>query len=271
MVYNCGMKKKLTIFISLLIIALFVFWFFYPLRSFAVMGFYSASHEKDSVMKHSGFEIDMPSAKEWYPFVMTYNAQGFRKYSSIDADMSIMYNFGAFNLLTRTSLLYDKQSSKYSSFYGAYVVKENGGVFAFDESGNLDINELSLAVKYDYTRLVIEDFGCEKQTFVLEDFKLKDDVSFAGTEGWTRADATLSVNGAAHNYDGYKTPYLQYGRPMQEYDTNFEVTKVYGIVYAKYLEEYDCTVMVYVIAPSNSAAQECDEEILKETTIAPLP
>ena len=270
MVYNCGMKKKLTILVSLAVISFFLFWFFYPLRSFVVMGVYSASHEKESVMQRSGFEINMPSARGWYPFVMTYNADGFSRYSGLDAQMSIMYNFGTFDLADRTSLLYDKDSDKYSSFYGAYVVKENGGVYAFDEAGGLDIDELSLAVKYDYTKLVIEDFGCEDPVFSLEGYETQNDISFAGTDGWVKVDASLLVNGAAHNYDGYKTPYLQYGRPMQEYDEDFEIMKAFGRVYAKYFEEYGCTVMVYVIAPSRQAAEKCDAEILSRTIIAPL-
>ncbi len=270
MVYNCGMKKKLKVLFSLLIIALFVFWFFYPLRSIAVMSVYSASHAKESVMKQSGFEIDMPSGKGWYPFVMTYNAGGFKRYSGLEADMSIMYSFGSFDILKRTSTIYDKQSDKYSSFYGAYVVKQKDGIFAFDDNGNFDVDELSLAVKYDYTKLVIQDFGCDEPVFALDRYEAADGMSFAGTSSWIRVDAVLTVNGAAHNYNGYKTPYLQYGRPMQEYDTDFEVTNVYGRVYTKYFEEYDCTVMAYIIAPSTEALEKCDSEILSGTIIAPL-
>ncbi len=269
MVYNCGMKK-LKVLISLLIISLFIFWFFYPLRSLVVMSVYSTSHAKESVMKQSGFEIDIPSGRGWYPFVMTYNADGFRNYSGIDADMSIMYNFGSFDMLKRTSFIYDKQSDKYSSFYGAYVVKQKDGIFAFDDSGNLDIDELSLAVKYDYTKLVIQDFGCSEPVFVLDGYEKDDSVTFAGTDGWVRVDASLTVNGAAHNYNGYRTPYLQYGRPMEKYDDSFKIISLYGRVYTKYFEEYGCTVMAYIIAPAADALEECDSEILSRTTIAPL-
>ena len=234
------------------------------------MSVYSADHEKQSVMKQSGFEIDISSGRGWYPFVMTYNANGFDTYSGLDADMSIMYNFGTFDVLTRTSALYDTGSEKYSSFYGAYVVKENGGVFAFDENENLDIGELSLAVKYDYTKLVIEDFGCNEPVFSLDGYEKEDGVSFAGMDGWVRVDASLTVNGAAHNYDGYKTPYLQYGRPVMKYENDFETIQMYGRVYAKYFEEYCCTVMVYVIAPSVKTIDACDLNIISKTHIKPL-
>jgi len=264
------MKKKLIKLISFVLIIAALFYFFYPLRSLAVMGIYSAQHEKESVMRQNGFEIDMPSGRGWYPFVMTFNADGFKRFSGLDAKMSIMYNFGAFDLSTRTSSIYDTDSEYYSSFYGAYVIEENGGVFGFDENGWLDMDEVSLAVKYDYTKLVIEDFGCEKPVFGIDDTAIEEGITFAQTDGWTRIDAVLNVNGCAHGYDGYKTPYLQYGRPFGEVETDFEETQLFGRVYAKYFEEYGCTVMAYIIAPNTDTLENCDIEILSETTIAPI-
>lgn len=262
--------KKLVILLILIVIGFALFWFFYPLRSYVVMSIYSASHAKDSVMQQNNFKIDMPSGEGWYPFVMTYNAEGFRKYTGLEADMSIMYNFGAFDLGKRTSTIYDKASDKYSSFYGAYVVQEKEHTFGFNEDGSVDIDAISLAVKYDYAKLVIRDFGCEEQTYSIDGVTTEPNLSFIGSDGWTRIDAVLTVNGAAHNYNGYKTPYLQYGRPMEKVEKDFEVTNLYGRVYAKYFNEYGCTVMVYVIAPSLEAVDTCDENILKETIIAPL-
>lgn len=262
--------KKLAILLLLIVIGFALFWFFYPLRSYVVMSVYSASHAKDSVMQQSGFKIDMPSGEGWYPFVMTYNAEGFKSYSGLDADMSIMYNFGAFDLAKRTSSIYNKTSDKYSSFYGAYVVQEKEHTFGFHEDGSVDVDAISLAVQYDYTKLVIRDFGCKKQTFSIDDVTAETSLSFAGSDNWTKIDAVLTVNGAAHNFNGFKTPYLQYGRPMEETEEDFEATQLYGKVYAKYFHEYDCTVMVYVIAPSLEAVDTCDKNILRETIIAPL-
>lgn len=262
--------KKYVVIISIALVALALFWFFYPLRSLIVMSYYSNDHAKQSIMRQSDFEIDIPSGRGWYPFVMTYNATGFGSFSGKDAKMSIMYNFGAFDFAKRTSSLYDKQSDKYSSFYGAYVVQENGGVFGFGDDGEIDLTDVSLAVEYDYTKLVIRDFGNEPQTYELGNFVVEDDVTYAGSGGWTRIDAVMRSNGAAHNYDGYKLAYLQYGRPMESVQVDFEVTQLFGRVYAKYFSEYDSTVMIYVIAPSLSAIDVCDSSILNKTTIAPL-
>lgn len=262
--------KKSVIAISLILFALALFWFYFPLRSLIVMSYYSGDHAKQSVMRQNNFEIDMPSGKGWYPFVMTYNAGGFSAFSGLDADMSIMYNFGAFDLTKRTSTLYDKQSDKYSSFYGAYVVQETGGVFGFADNGEIDLDEVSLAVQYDYTKLVIRDFGCQVQTFKIGDFIIEENITYAGIQGWTRIDAVMESNGTAHNYEGYKLPYLQYGRPMAQVETDFKVLPLFGRVYAKYFEEYNSTVMIYVIAPNTEAVDLCDSDILSKMIIAPL-
>ena len=263
--------KKYVVIISLILVALALFWLFYPLRSLVVMSYYSNDHAKQSVMRQSEFEIDIPSGKGWYPFVMTYNASGFGSFSGKGAKMSIMYNFGAFDFATRTSSLYDKQSDKYSSFYGAYVVQESNGVYGFSGGGEIDLTEVSLAVEYDYTKLVIRDFGLDSQTFEIGEFVIEEDVTYAGSSGWTRIDAVMISNGAAHNYDGYMLPYLQYGRPMEDVEIGFEVLPLYGRVYTKYFSEYDSTIMIYVIAPSTDAVNVCDSNILSKTIIAPLP
>jgi hypothetical protein len=96
--------KKLLVLILFLFIALFVFWFYYPLQSYIVMGVYSGQQSGASVMSENGFVVDMPPGAGWYPFMLTFNATGFKDWSGIDADMSIIYNFGAFDPATSTTL-----------------------------------------------------------------------------------------------------------------------------------------------------------------------
>jgi len=265
--YNAAMKKLIRVLMILAVLAAAVFWFFYPLRSLVVMGIYSAQHDNDSVMSRAGVDIDMPSSKGWYPFVMTYNAHSFGAWANVDAQMSIMYNFGAFDLLKRTSTIYDRQSDKYSAFYGAYAVRESGGVFGFAPDGSVDMDEVSLAVEYDYTQLVIAGFGLQNPVFSVDEYTVAQNVDYAGSGGWTRVDAQITANGAAHNYDGYVQPYLQYGRPMESVETDFEETAFYGRVYAKYLEHRDVTVMLYIIGPSEGTVEICDKEVLSKTEI----
>jgi hypothetical protein len=213
--YNNGMRK-LMVFLLLLIIGLFIFWFFYPLQSYIVMSIYSGQQSATSVMNENKFKIDMPSGDGWYPFLLTFNATSFRDWSGIDADMSILYTFGAFDSATRTSSIYDTASDKYSAFYGAYVVKKNSGTFGFSD-GALDIGEVTKAVEYDYTQLVISAFGCSAPVFNVESYNIEGNKSIAGSEGWTQIDAVISANGCAHNYKSDKTSYLQYGRPIHNF------------------------------------------------------
>lgn len=258
--------RKLLALLLLLIVGFLIFWFFYPLQSYIVMGIYSGQHSASSVMRENGFTIDMPLGEGWYPFVLTYNATGFRGWSGIDADMSIMYNFGAFDPVTRTSSIYDTESDKYSSFYGAYAVKKKDGAFGFSD-GKLDMDEVAKAVNYDYTQLVLAAFGCREPVFSVGSVQTQEDASIAGSGGWTRIDAALSASGCAHNFKSDKTPYLQYGRPMKEVPEDFATVNMHGRIYAKYLEQYGCTVMLYVITPSESAAGVCDSGILQKTVI----
>jgi hypothetical protein len=264
------MKKLKVALPILLVIGIIIFWFFYPLRSLLVMSVYSGQMSGESVMRKNGFTVDMPSGEGWYPFVMTYNAAGFRDWSGIDADMSIMYNFGAFDMLKRTSSIYDTKSDKYSAFYGAYIIRKNGGEFGFSDGGEINTNEIETAFKYDYTQLVMSAFGCTDLVFEVTDYDIKNDVHIADCEGWTLMDAKLRVNGAAHNYNGDKTPYLQYGIPMEKVQKDFAEIELYGRIYVKYLEEYKCTIMIYVMAPAEKTISDCDREILNKTRIKGL-
>lgn len=259
--------KKIIIIVIVMLIAALVFWFFFALRSYVAMGIYSAQHEADSVMRRNGFDIEIPSGKGWYPFVMTYNTHGFKAWSGIDADMSIMYNFGAFDAQTRTSSIYDQSSDKYSAFYGAYVVSKHDDAFGFKDE-DIDIREIALAVEYDYTQLVIKDFGCQSLVFNIDNYDIATDLVYAGSDGWMRMDARITANGAAHNFEEHKRPYFQYGIPMTQVETDFAPITLYGRVYAKYFEKFDCTVMIYVIAPSENTVAQCDESVLEKTKIS---
>ena len=264
------MRKKIIILAALLVIAALLFWFFYPLRSYVVMGVYSGQHSRESVMKQQGFEVDIPSGRGWYPFMLTYNADGFSAWSGIDADMTILYNFGAFDAGTRTSAIYDADSDKYCAFYGAYVLHKDEGAFGFGDGGEADMDEIAVVVEYDYTVLVLEGFGCGEPVFRVDGYDMQTGVSYAGSGGWTRIDADITTNGVAHTYKESKTAYLQYGPPTQTADEDFAVTELHGRLYIKYLQEYDCTVMLYVIAPDEAAVDVCDADILQTTKITDL-
>jgi hypothetical protein len=199
-----------------------------------------------------------------------FKADGFAAWSGINADMSILYTFGAFDPVTRTSSLYDSDSDKYSAFYGAYVISKNDRAFGFDKNGILNMDEVTAAVKYDYTQLVMVNFGCVSPVFNVTDMTASGNVWCAGSGDWTRIDAVLRVNGAAHAYKENRLAYLQYGKPVSIPDKNFLEIDMTGRVYAKYFPEYGCTVMLYCIAPEQNAVDACDITALQKTVIAAL-
>jgi hypothetical protein len=105
--------------------------------------------------------------------------------------VSVLYSFGAFDMRTRASSLYDPASDKYSAFYGAYVVQEDGGVFGFNEDGSLNADEVAEAVRYDDTQLVLANFGCDDPVFEIRHIQTAPGAACAGSNGWTRVDAVI--------------------------------------------------------------------------------
>jgi hypothetical protein len=259
--------------IALLVIAAVLFgliWTYPMLCSDVVMGVYSAQQRNVSVMRDCGMDIHIPIADGWYPNMLVFNAEGFAAWSGVPARMSILYTFGAFDIQTRASLLYDPASDQYSAFYGAYVVQKDGGPFGFNEDGSLNVDEVTEAVRYDDTQLVLANFGCDNPVFEVGQIKTTSGVVCAGSAGWARIDAALRVSGAAHTYKEDRMAYLQYGKPPHHVVKDFAETAMSGRIYAKYFPEYGCTVMMYVLAPALETVDRCDTETLQKTVIAAL-
>ena len=245
-------------------------WAYPILRSHIVMSVYSAQQRNASVLRECGMDIRIPIADGWYPQMLAFNADGFAAWSGIDARMTVLYTFGAFDIKTRASLLYDPASDKYSAFYGAYAVRKEDGVFGFGEDGALNLDEITRAVRYDDTQLVLASLGCSEPVFEIERIDVTQDAVCAGSGKWVRIDAVLRVSGAAHAYQEDRLAYLQYGAPPPYAGEDFAVTQMSGRVYAKYFPEFDCAVMMYCLAPSIKAVDECDAQALQKAEIAAL-
>ena len=139
------------------------------------MSIYSASESKTSLMKKEGIDLKIPGGystlkKDWYPFVITYNAHGFSNFTKKDVDLSILYNFGAFDYIKGSSLLYSVSSDYHSAFYGAYAVKENGNSYGYNQYGKINVDEMADIFKYDMQVLVLQSIGCDSPIF---DFEIK--------------------------------------------------------------------------------------------------
>lgn len=236
--------------------------------SLAVMKTYSSENERDSLLTEKGIEIDMQSGEGWYPFVMTFNADdGFRYFvGDDDIRLTILYNFPEFDLRKGCSRIYDAASPYYNSFYGAYALN---GAYGFDESGKLDIDVASRVPEYDFTRLVLGDLGMpmNKKVFSWKPSAIWEDVRFAGYEGWTRIDVQMTVNGVAHQKEEYLRNYIQYGAPGYDVSEEFAPVSMKGRIYAKYFEEWDCSIYFYVMTGDEEVLEVCDGEILQKSEI----
>lgn len=242
------------------------------LRSMAVMSVYSGACEKEGIPASEGIDIKIPSGKGWYPFVMTYNADGaFARCTGEEgARLTILYNFPAFDHLRGCSRLFDETSPFYNSFYGAYLTQlPSGKVYGFGPD-EVDLEEaVSTVAQLDFFGLVLEDFGLTKQEQVFEYSAgaVTESLYFAGTDGWTKLTADIRVNGSGHEAMKGVRSYWQYGRP------NFPVTGAFApvdmkcTVYARYFAEWNTTVFFYVMAADEKVMNDCIENILSTSTL----
>ncbi len=278
-------KKVLAVFAAALIIFILSPLSRYVL-SLGVMSVYSGIHERNSIMAEKGIELEIPgggatSEKDWYPFVMTFNPGSSFGRAAGDSSLklTILYNFGAFDLARGCSSLYDTESEYYNSFYGAYLVthtdgesRAEGGTsfpFGFDAEGHIVPEQTAIVPKFDFQHLVLGDFGIKtyEQVFEWTAENITDNVKYLGYDGWSRVDAELIVNGAAHNRDGFRQSYLQYGSPGYEVaeEDEFAPVAMRGRVYGRYFEECDTSVFFYILTPQQDTLERCDRDILSKS------
>ena len=236
------------------------------------MSIYSAIHEKGSLMNEKNFSIEIPGGlttqqRDWFPFVMTYNADEYRARGGQVNGMTILYNFPAFDPFKRTNAFFEKDSPYCSAFYGAYIINSESSIpYCYTEEGTPDFNEVMHAFKYDYQNLVLESLGkCEFDFTVLNYSAIGSD--YIGYSSWTMLNATIKTNSVVHNYSGPMRNYLQYGRPKFYTDIDFPQTTMYGRLFMRYFPEYETTVIFYIIAPDMNVLNDCDLQILSKSKI----
>lgn len=248
--------------------------------SMAVMSVYSEMNVKTSLLTSENIELSIPGGlstlrSDWYPFVMTFEANsGFRRFTGDSSlALTILYNFPAFSPLKGCSRLYDTDSPYYNSFYGAYLVKDtDGGIYGFTRQtdGSLypDTTAVAEVPKYDFWQLVLSEFGLTRADAVFDwsITEISGPVSYAGEDGFYRMDALLTVNGSSHEYDGFTQSYLQYGKPDFPVTDALAPVQMYGRLYGKYLEGKQVSLFFYIVAADKEVLEECDKEILSEST-----
>ncbi|MCD8036757.1 MAG: hypothetical protein LUE88_05150, partial [Clostridiales bacterium] len=248
-------------------------------RSMTVMAVYSHMQKADSLPEKNGFEMSIPGGlstpeSDWYPFVMTFNDDiGFQNFTgNKNLSLTILYNFPAFSAIKGCSRLYDPSSPYCSSFYGAYAVSSSDSAhYGFNADGSLDEDSISQVPQFDMQRLVLSAFGLKSADMVFDWSKTDSgSAEYAGYDDWVWVDAELTVNSSAHTADGFLQPYLQYGVPHYDTETDFEPIKMYGRVYARYFDEYNCSIFFYILAADADVIDECDQNILSKSEIIEL-
>lgn len=152
---------------------------------------------------------------------------------------------------------------------------ESGAAYGFLPDGSLDLMTVAQVPQFDFQKLVLQDFGIgrDQMVFDWEVSKSRQNVSYLGIDGWTRVDAELSVNGTWHEADQFRRSYLQYGLPrydLLEYSLPgeaFAPVEMTGRVYGRYFEEWDTSIFFYVLASDPAVLEDCDREILSQSSL----
>jgi hypothetical protein len=242
------------------------------------MSFYSYICSNKSFINKSDINIKIPGGlttkeKDWYPFVITFNDdEGFSNFIGRDLNYTVLYNFGAFEYLNGASMIYNPQSQYYSSFYGAYFIKElenSDQKFAYDNDGKINIEEAVLPGTYDINTLVLGGFRLDNPVSNYYVNSIKQVDNFIGFDNWTVIDMSITTHGFNHKYKNNYQSYIQYGKPPSKYNTDvdFPIIKLKSRIYVRYFESKKCTVFLYVIAPNRKTIEECDKLFLQKATI----
>ena len=161
-------RKKKLIIAAALALVLFLLSLMLPYAvSLGVMSAYSGMHRRESIMAEKGIQLEIPGGnataeKDWYPFVMVFNpGESFgRAAGDSELRLTVLYNFGAFDLRRGCSSIYNVDSEYYSSFYGAYLVTgREEEPFGFDSLGRMDVARTAAVPRFDLQHLVLDDLG----------------------------------------------------------------------------------------------------------------
>lgn len=261
-----------------IVLLIIIIFFTLPLSkefiSYTVTGINNAYHSFDSLANEQDFSIDIPGgnhAKEldWYPFMSTYNAhENYSFYTGEDLELTVLYNFGSFISGKGRSRIYDGNSEYYSSYYGAYLVKDldlENGLYLYNDDGSINLEELNDLIYYDYVVLVLKGLGAGVTDIVFDvEIDKIGQVELHGEE-WIRLDADFIASGVAHRKTDFRLMYLQLGNPKEHTGIDFEAIELHGRLFIRYYEDGNTTVCMYVISPSLDLIDETEKELLRDT------
>ncbi len=268
------MKKR---YILLLLILSLIF----PLTRFAyhlgIMSLNNLYHRKESLEVKKNIQVDFPVGneienQEWFPMMLTYNpGKYFSDYVGQNVHLTILYNFGGYDLARGSSSFYDPTSPYHGAFYGAYIVEAEGEPFSyiFDASGHIIDKSLHQIAKYDYTNLVLRGLGAESNKIEFEEQVTSiRNTDLVGYHNWTEINAEIHTNGPLHKAQKFRGNYLQFGFPPYDAPENFPPTKLYSRVWVRKFEEKNVTIVLYAMTPDPSFLNDMSDTLIRETVIS---
>lgn len=267
------MKKKRWLIVLVAFVLIIGMTLSFPfLRSLAVMSVYSAAEKRASVLEAEDISISLPgglstSEKDWYPFVITFNADQFGAYVDRSVDLTILYNFGVFDSAYGCSSFYDPSSDYHAAFYGAYVIKSHDGtVYGYTDSGELNIEEMATVFEYDMNVLVLKSLGSPSPSF---DYRVTGNgTTTINGYDFVVIDAQILTQSPLHRVSDFQNAYYQYGSPKRlNTQKDFKNLAVCGRIYASELPERSVTLCFYIIAPNIKMIDACEKDMIQKAKI----
>lgn len=246
----------MTWVIVLLLMPAVIAMFVPSLRARVIMGVSSWQQYAESPLKDRGVRMDLPAGQGWFDALLFYHdARGFKSETGVPLDLSIYYNFGAFE--KGRSLIYRPGSGYYGSFYGAYVVTGT-------RLPEADSKFVERVAAYDYEMLILSALGHPNPagTFEVLEAEVYPEETFMGYTDWDRYEVQIQVPGVIHAKTQWRRHYWQFGTPPPLGALEpFAGAELHGRLYVKSFEEEDMRVIVYMLCESTEILERLDERI----------
>lgn len=270
---------KYRIFFSLLLgIALFAAMALVPmtriLPSMLVMSWNNMIQGRTALTEAESVHIDFPAGKvsssqNWYPFMLIYDASdSFSKWIERPVQLTILYNFSAYDAWAGRSRFYESGSVYEGAFYGAYLLKEPEAVSYLFRDRGVNAAALESLGKFDYTWLVLSSLGAKSGQVI---FDTEDTVYSAKTiDGldFTVATSRISTNSPVHSYKTFKEAYFQFGLPTKETTQDFPSLTMYSRVWVTKIEEKNMTLVLYAMSPDLKFLDEMTDTLIETVHIS---
>ncbi|SCZ79371.1 hypothetical protein [Acidaminobacter hydrogenoformans] len=252
-------SRLLVLGLSLLLLVLLLTIAAAGIRARVIMKVSSWQQYAESPLKELGVRIDLPTGQGWFDDLLFYHdASGLKSETGVPLDLSIYYNFGAFE--KGRSLVYTPGSGYYGSFYGAYIV--TGPALPA-----LDARFVERVAAYDYETLILRALGHPSPfgTFEVLEAEVAPVELLMDIADWTRYEVQIQVPGVAHIKTQWRLHYWQFGTPPPLRDLEpFERAELHGRLYVKSFEAEDMRIIVYMLCESPEVLERLDERIRSE-------